>query len=309
MGLFGRKTETQPDWLTTLQSNQERLFVFLDKLETRMQELCEAAIPELQALNADSSDSYKQTYFKVRAGVLGQLNTIHTKATETYEEKIVATYRYYSDQISLSNGKYRNVDDFLNVCSNRLHVFTTKYDTWQQQLMATEQEDYEVKYQEIVADYNTIKNAFTCSQCGSGIFIDKIYFVTTYLKCPACSSQNVFDPGSKAKGLEHIARSLAEQRTRHLLARSKEEEERERSLYHEVHELSLSLHFEKDKVRKAQKEQRVKELNQQREEAKARAPQLYQQYARAMFDEWNKLVPELAAHNERFYESHYKNKL
>ena len=48
---------------------------------------------------------------------------------------------------------------------------------------------------------------------------------------------------------------------------------------------------------------KIEELEKQREASKALIPQYYQEYQRAMFDEWKRLVPDLAEHNERFYQS------
>ncbi|MNY25159.1 hypothetical protein D3C86_1589200 [compost metagenome] len=49
-------------------------------------------------------------------------------------------------------------------------------------------------------------------------------------------------------------------------------------------------------------EQRTAQLLQLYEESKPKNPVLYQQYLRSMFDEWNKITPDTAAENERFYQ-------
>lgn len=77
------------------------------------------------------------------------------------------------------------------------------------------------------------------------------------MTCAYCGTQNTFLPSTGAQLVLHRARSLAEQRTAHLL-----------KIY---------------------------------ESSDPKQPALYRQYLRAMFDEWNKIVPDMAAENEKFY--------
>lgn len=48
-------------------------------------------------------------------------------------------------------------------------------------------------------------------------------------------------------------------------------------------------------------EQRTAHLEKAYEDGYPKDPLLYKQYLRAMFDEWNKIVPDMAAENEKFY--------
>jgi len=294
-------------WMAELEEIRTRWFSFLEKLEQKMEELCTAAIPELKALMAEDDDMYKRGFHKVYAGVEGQLNHIRNKAYDTYDEKVSEVCERIDDEISVMDSMYSVLSDFRNACSNRYHRdFEERYEYWLAQLKATQKVDYEIEYRQILDEYEAIKNKFNCVQCGSPIFIDKIYFTATYLKCPACQTQNTFEPGTLAKGLEGLGRSLAEQRTAHLLQAHYDAQELERKLYHENHKLGLGLMGEKDKKTIEEKKRRMEENEARRQQAVKDAPVLYQKYLRAMFDEWNGIVPDLKEEHERFYRSMLK---
>lgn len=293
-----------PARLAELEETRKRWFAFLEKLEQKMEELCTAAIPELKALMADDGDMYKREFHKVYAGIQGQLNHIRSKAYDTYDEKVMEVYDRFDDEISIMDKEYTVLSEFRNACSDRYHRdFEKRCEYWDEQLKTTQQVDYEIEYRQILDEYEAIKNKFSCQQCASPIFIDKIYFTTTYLKCPACQTQNTFEPSTLAKGLEGLGRSLAEQRTAHLLQAHYDEKELERKLYHENHELELSLMGEKDKKMIEQKTRQMEENEKRRQQSIKDAPVLYQKYLRAMFDEWNGIVPDLKEEHERFYQS------
>ncbi len=234
-----------------MQETKERFFVFIGKLEDKMKEFAEASIPELIELNnADNDD--RMSYSRLKAAVLGQLQSIMQKAQEVREEKI--TYYPFSNQNFEQLDQYYQ---FRNECYDRFNQLENLHRHYREKIEETDYEDYEIKYKRILDEYEAIKNQFTCTQCSSPILIDKIYFVTTYITCPACATRNTFEPSTQSKQLEHLGRSIAEQRTKHLLK-----------------ECEVSEH---------------------------RSPELYEKYLRAMFDEWNKINPDMAQEHEKFY--------
>lgn len=273
-----------------MQETKQRFFIFIDKLKDKLKEFAEAAIPELEELNNSDTDEYKREYLRVKSAVLGQIESIRKKADEVMEEKIINAHFSSSNFYELRNVCYEKKRQLDDLC----HQYREKIE-------ATHQEDYEIKYQKILAEYGNIKDKFHCSQCGSPVTIEKIYFTTTYITCPACNTRNTFEPSSQAKQLEHLGRSLAEQRTKHLLKEHDEIPGKSQALYLQRHELKLSLIHEKDKNIIAQKERQMQELEQQRKELEQKAPELYQKYLRAMFDEWNKINPDMQQEHEKFY--------
>ncbi len=309
-GLFNKKEsgEPLPEWFATLEESKERWFLFLEKLEIKIEELCTAAIPELKELLATDEDIYKRTFHHVYAGVNGQLQNIREKARDTYEDKIIDMYENIKPEISVLNPYYNLLSDFRTVCSERYHKdFEQKYEYWQNQLEKTRERDLEIEYNKIVTEFDAIKNKFNCKQCGGNITIEKIFFMTTYITCSHCQTQNTFDPSTQARTLQNFAKELAEQRTSHLYEIYLTENNKERELYHERHELSLTTIHEKNKKVLEQKSIQMDTLEKQRKEVIKNAPKLYQTYLRAMYDEWNKITPDLKEHNEKMYENQINN--
>lgn len=275
-----------------MQETKERFFVFIGKLEEKLKEFAEASITELEALNKTDPDEFKRGYHRMKSAVLGQLDTIRKKATDVKEEKIDSFASYDTSAVYYQ---------FRTECYERYEQLEKLHSHYRELIQNTEAEDFEAKYQKILNEYEAIKDKFRCVQCGSPITIEKIYFTTTYITCPACQTRNTFEPSSQAKMLEHIGRSLAEQRTAHLLKEHDAIPEKTQDLYLQGHHLELSLIHERDKKVIAQKTQEIQELQKQKQELESRRPGLYQTYLRAMFDEWNKINPALAEEHEKFY--------
>jgi RNA polymerase-binding transcription factor DksA len=230
-----------------IRQTQERWFVFLEKLEARMEEMCSAAIPELKTVFEEDQDPYKRAHGRMLAGLLGQLHQIRDKANEVKEQQIIPLL--YSGHM---------LHPFREACFNRHYAFEDRLNRYVAQLQETAgRRDLEAFYQEQLAAFEQIKDQFCCKQCGGKIPVPKMFFIATYLSCAYCQTQNTFLPSSGAQLVLHQARSLAEQRTAHLL--------------------------------KAYENSRPKD------------PALYRQYLRAMFDEWNKIVPDMAEENEKFH--------
>lgn len=307
-GLFNKQKDDEaiPQWYSELQESQERWFSFLEKLEAKMEEFATAAIPELKEILQTDDDLYKRTFHKVYSGVNGQLSNIREKARDTYEEKILDVYYNYNSQISVLSKHHNLVSDFRNTCSDRHNDFENKYDYWRNQIEKTQERDLEIEYQKILDEYETIKNKFSCKQCGGTIEIEKIFLIETYISCPYCQTQNTFAPSTQGRNLQNIARGLAEQRTAHLYEAFEIENNKERELYHQRHELSLSTIHQSDKKVLSETKAKMDELEEQRQFVIQNAPKLYQVYLRAMYDEWNKITPDLKEHNEKMYQNQLK---
>lgn len=303
-GLFNKqKDEALPEWYSELQQSQERWFNFLEKLEAKLEEFATAAIPELKEILQNDDDLYKRAFHRVYSGVNGQLSNIREKARVTYEEKIIDVYSHYSSQISVLSKHHNLVSDFRNVCSDRHNDFEDQYEYWRNQIEKTQERDLEIEYQKILDEFEAIKNKFNCTQCGGNIEIEKIFLIETHIQCPYCSTQNTFAPSTQARNLQNIARGLAEQRTAHLYEAFEIENNKERELYHQRHELSLSKIHESDKKVLSQILAKMDELEEQRQFVIKNAPKLHQIYLRAMYDEWNKITPDLKEHNEKMYQN------
>jgi hypothetical protein len=298
--------DSQPDWLSELQDSEQRFFAFLEKLEAKMQELCEAAIPELKDLFNNDDDVHRMTFYRMQSGIMGQLDNIRKKAYEVNEDKILNLYYNINSEVSVSSPHYKLLNEFRTRCSDRYHkVFDENCNYWREQIDSTSEEDFEKKYQLILTEYESIKNGFTCKQCGSGLTIEKIFFISTFITCPSCQTQNTFEPSSQARSLQFLAPNLADQRVAHLLEAYNYQIALERELYFKKHDMHLSATFEKDNKIKVEKEQKEKEFEALRQEAIKKAPELYFSYLRAKYDEIHKIIPDLIEHNEVRYQNEY----
>lgn len=297
-GFFSNNSKSDQTSIATkeMQETKERFFAFIGKLEEKLKEFAEASILELKALNQEDSDEFKRGYHRMKSAVLGQLGSILKKALDVKEEKIDGFVSPDDD-----HDTSRAYDQFRSDCYERYNQLDELHSHYRELVENTDAEDFEAKYQKILDEYEAIKDKFRCVQCSSPIAIDKIYFTTTYITCPACQTRNTFEPSSQAKMLEHVGRSLAEQRTAHLLKEHDEIPKKAQDLYMQAHHLELSLIHEQDKKVIAQKTQEIQGLQKQKEELESKRPGLYQTYLRAMFDEWNKINPALAEEHEKFY--------
>ncbi|MFW0738750.1 hypothetical protein [Flavobacterium sp. T12S277] len=304
-GLFNKQKgeDAVPEWHSELKESQERWFNFLEKLEAKMEEFATAAIPELKEILQTDDDLYKRTFHKVYSGVNGQLSNIREKARTTYDEKIINVYYNYNSHISVLSKHHNLVSDFRNHCSDRYHAFEDNYEYWRNQIEKTQERDLEIEYQKIVDEYEAIKDKFSCTQCGGNIQIEKIFLIETYIACPYCKTQNTFAPSTQGRNLQNIARGLAEQRTAHLYEAFETENNKERELYHQRHELSLSKIHESNKKVLSEIQSKMDDLEEQRQFVIKNAPKLYQVYLRAMYDEWNRITPDLKEHNEKMYQN------
>ncbi|SHE75500.1 hypothetical protein [Pedobacter caeni] len=261
-GFFKNKYDN-PALLEEIRQTEEKWFVFLDKLETRLDELCTAAVPELIAVFDQDTDPYKRAHGRMLTGLIGQINQMRQKAITAKEERIIP-FMYASKSVlpDLISGAGREYHDrlyrFQMACFDRHHQFEDKINEGITALRSAEgNRGLEATYQQQIAEFERIKDKFLCKQCGGKMSIPKMYFIATYIQCPFCQTQNTYTPSTEMQLLFHQARPLAEQRTAHLL--------------------------------RAYETQHPKN------------PVLYQQYLRAMFDEWNKITPDMVAENERFY--------
>lgn len=285
------------DTIAQMQQTKERFFAFIEKLEEKLTDFTETAIPEIAAFGKEDTDN-DRAYYRMKSAILGQINGIREKAEETKEEKIT-NFSYPRDNQEIKSAYY----ELRDACYERVRQLEDLCSQCRSRVESAYTEDYEKEYRKILDEYETIKNKFTCAQCGSPILIDKIYFTSVYITCAACQTRNSFNPGSQAKTLEGLGRSLAEQRTKHLLEEHHVASGEAHTLFQQCHRLKLDIRFEKNKDTLKALTARYEQLEQERQEKKKYRDALYQHYLRAMFDEWNSINPALSAEHEEFYKS------
>lgn len=260
---FFKEKYDNPMLVEEMRQTQERWFVFLQKLEERMKEVCEAAIPQLKEIYEEDTDPYKRAHGRMLAGLLGQLRQMRTKASEVKENKIInfthAAEESFPAITSPAGSSYYNMlYKFKEACYEKHNVFEDNVVRYEKLLQhAAGEPDLETPYRKLLEEFEKNRDRFVCRQCSGNITIPRLFLIATYITCPHCQTQNTFHPSTEAQMVLHNARSLAEQRTAHLL----------------------------------------KEY----ESAVPKNPALYRRYLRAMFNEWNSIVPDMAEENEKFY--------
>ena len=287
--------------LKKAEETKARWFSYTDKLEERLIELCNASVPELKEAYRSDTDLLKRNYHYLLSGLTGQITSIFEKAEQTQDEKVSDILEELSDELdSVDHDEaYSKLEDIKDKCYDRMREFEEKVDKFIALLEKTGTLDYEDEYKAILDEYEQIKDKFKCKQCGSPIFIPELFFMTTHIECPACNTQNTFEPSSSIGNLEAVAINLAEQRTAHLLEAYENELKRERDLYSQKHELELSLDFGQNPETNPE----VIRLENERKDSIVLAQNTYKKYLKAKFDELIVLVPKLAEQNKRIYEN------
>jgi hypothetical protein len=288
------------DLRAQIDEKRERWFVFLDKLTKRVEELYLAAFPELKSLKATDSDPNKSTYYKVLSGVCGQFDNMRSKAYETHDKEITDFHYYMQREITALHPLASYLTDFRNACYERYTEFEQLLRDRQNELKTETREEVENEYAAIIESFNADKDKFCCSQCGHLLPVERIFFISVHIPCPACGAQNTLEPGTQARNLQFITQKLAKKRCEHLLDAYNNEKQRERNLYYKAHDIKLSVIHKSDREKAIANEQ-IEAIHLERERSIENAPRLYAVYLREFYDEMNRLLPELKEHHEKLY--------
>ncbi len=279
---------------------ENRWITFIGKLKERIIELCEASIPELIAEYQNDKDEHKRAYCSMVSGIVGQINNVEQKADEVCDNQVIKILDKIQDKVMEDDELSDLVDGAIDRCSELLQAFSDFASKWTDTINETTPVDLEKEYQAILDEHEQIKDKFTCKQCGSIIPLPKLLFMITHLQCPACQTQNTFTPSTRASQLEYLGKELAKQRTKHLYMMYEAENNKDQEIYNQIHNLELSVGFDEEEINQKLKTQ-IAELEISRKKAIANTPKLHKKYLRAMFDELNKIVPDLKEENEKVY--------
>lgn len=186
---------------TDNQALRQKLETFLHKLSERSTELYQEVLANAQEIADTDQDVYKRNYYQFKSGVIAQFNAIIQKGANTFHTQVIPKAGW-SHQIVLS-------ELYNNWHAKVLAQMTGAFENVQER-------DLEKLYSEAMAEFEENREKFECKQCGAKLKIDKFYFIDTYIQCTFCHTQNNFDPGSKAKGIEIFVYPLAELRCHHL---------------------------------------------------------------------------------------------
>ena len=308
MGLFnwGQSQEDKQEYealKSELATLENRLDTFLAKLNERVDALLSGFIEEAPSVMAED-DRFGQAYYRFSSAMKGQAGSMREKLREVLEKQIEPVYSRYSDTLSAGSEGYSILYEWRHRCAR-------KADEWEEELQhrvdeATEQverKDYEPVFAQMMNDYWQQCQPINCRQCGANLSIKQVYYYSAYVACSHCQTQNIFEPGTIARDIEHTARKLAEQRSKHFIDAHEQRKREERSLYQQMHELQLTLSAEERMKRSGPKYEQLLSLESKRVQAENEAPELLDKYYRNIFDELNKLLPDLEEHHEKFFKS------
>ena len=189
----------------------ERATEFFGKLQQRADELAQEATESGQLIADADTDPFKRSFAQFKSGILAQFTAILQKGNQTFSSQIMPKAGF-----------------------TEMAPLSELFSTWQQHVTDRmtgvfdniQERDLEKEYADTQAEYAVAREQAHCKQCGAKLEIKQFYFMATYITCSYCQTQNTFDPGSKARMMEHLARPLAELRNKPLYDRYREERNR-----------------------------------------------------------------------------------
>lgn len=308
MGLFSsRNSQEEKERSEALKGELEalesRLDAFLIKLDERLELLLSGFIAEAPSVMAED-DRFGQAYYRFSSAMRGQTTNMREKVQEVRDKQIEPVFYRYIDTFSVSSDAYRAVYDWRHRCARKVEDWEERMQSRvDQAIEEVERKDYESIFQGMMDTYWQQCKVVNCKQCGAKLDIQQVYYYSAYVTCNYCQTQNIFDPGTTARDLEQIARKLAEQRSKHLLDAHELKKKEERELYSQMHELQLTLSTQQLLTKSGPIYDQIRALEAKRIQAEEDAPELLDQYYRSIFDELNKLLPDLNDHHEKFFRS------
>ena len=145
-------------------------------------------------------------------GVKGQFKGIIDKAEEVFKQQIKphapSFLKTQTPEGELQEQWFRKIHDDFEKWKDKMRDLAESIENQVKKPSAEE------KLHEIVEEYNAVKDKFHCSQCGANLEIKELYFISTYITCPYCQTQNTFVPSDKMREFEFVAKDFAEEKTR-----------------------------------------------------------------------------------------------
>lgn len=190
-----------------LEQLKVRFETFTEKLLAKADDLEAEAKMSAQTVYDEDPDHHKRAYGQFKMGIEGQFKGLIQKTNDVFNQQI----RPLRDTSQYDNREwfselYDQLSAFeANIRQKMKNVFGDVIKI-----------SNEVYLQNILKEYEKIKDAFNCKQCSANLSIDQIYFVSTYITCPFCQTQNTFVPGTKMTQLEGLSRDLAEERLQYI---------------------------------------------------------------------------------------------
>ncbi|WP_103071188.1 hypothetical protein [Aquimarina sediminis] len=172
---------------------QTRWDGFLKKIEDRFEEILkktEAALPLL----FDATDFETITFQNAWQGIYTQANDLIYKIEDTWYEKVEDTFINSGIQFG-SKQLLQERDKGLRVRFN----LEQKLKSYEVSIFSDAAKKLLNKAKEILS------KDFCCTQCQAKLPVRDNFFRSYYSTCDYCQTVNTFEPGSKARNVEHFA--------------------------------------------------------------------------------------------------------
>ena len=190
---------------------QQRFSNFLEKLLAKAEELTNEVKITIQETYDSDTDAYKRNFFNFKNWIEGQYRWIIKKAEDVFESQIKPKYLMTFEQ-SLQSSMQKKKEEF--------EWFVDLLENWKMKVEKFEElafKDLKEKsvaddLNEILAEYEKVKDKFFCKNCWWKLELKEYYFISTYITCPFCKTQNIFNPSTKMRELELTVRDLAEEK-------------------------------------------------------------------------------------------------
>lgn len=185
---------------------------FINKLTQRANEIADEVKDSVQTIYDEDTDQYKRSFHNFKMGIQGQFKALITKAQDVFDKQIKPYDPRYS--FSITDPRWDEQNKWYTPIHDGFEQWKDQIRTLSENIFAyLKEKSAEETLQEIIEEYHNTKNNFHCSQCGGKLEINEIYFISTYIHCPYCQTQNTFVPSSKMRELEFIAKDVALERT------------------------------------------------------------------------------------------------
>ena len=165
---------------------EQRFRVFIEKLTERAESLAKETRDAMQEIYDEDTDPYKRSFGNFLMGVKGQFNGIIDKAEDVFKQQIKpyepSFYETQTPEGELQEKRFRKIHDDFEKWKDKMRDLADSIESHVKEPSAEE------KLREIVEEYNAVKDNFHCSQCGAGLEIKELYFISTYITCPYCQT-------------------------------------------------------------------------------------------------------------------------
>ncbi len=174
-------------------NTQHRWDSFLKKIEERFQEILqktEAALPML----FEATDFETTTFSNAWQGIYSQATDLIYKIDDTWQEKVEDTFL----DIGVDFGS-----EIFNKERDKGHTLRFNLE---QQLKKHEVKIFADAANKLLIEVKDILTKdFCCTQCQAKLPVKDNFFRSYYSICSYCQTVNTFEPGTKARNIEHFA--------------------------------------------------------------------------------------------------------